>query len=186
MSKIGRKPVLIPKEVSVLKTDDSLEVKGPKGVLIVPFNFDLFDLKKEDNELNIVPKKENLKPREKALWGTTRVLLFNAVKGVTEGWQMEIILEGLGYTAEIKDKKIIFRIGYSHLVDIEIPDGIEVEIKSERGKNLIILKGVDKQKLGQFGSNIIKLRKRDSYKGKGFRWADEELKLKAVKKAVGA
>jgi large subunit ribosomal protein L6 len=179
MSKIGKKPIKLSKDVKIEEKEHSILVQGPKGSLEVPFNFDIFNLERSNDEIKIEPAKEKLSLKEKALWGTYRMLLFNAIK-------VSIILEGLGYTAEKKDKKLIFRIGYSTPVEIDVPEDIQVEIKSERGRNLITLKGIDKEKLGLFGSQIIKLRKRDIYKGKGFRWADEELRLKPVKKAVGS
>jgi large subunit ribosomal protein L6 len=186
MSKIGKKPIKINKDVKIEEKENSIVVQGPKGSLEVPFNFDVFKLDRANDEIKIQPVKEKLSLKEKALWGTYRMLLSNAIKGVTEGWEVSIILEGLGYTAEKKDKKLIFRIGYSTPVEIDVPEDIQVEIKAERGRNLITLKGIDKEKLGLFGSQIIKLRRRDIYKGKGFRWADEELRLKPVKKAVGS
>ncbi len=189
MSKLGKKLILLDKNVEIEDRGDYFEVKGPLGVLKIqkPKNFDeLFSLVKENNSLKIVAKKEKLKSKEKSLWGLARVLLNNAIIGVTQGWKKEIILEGLGYNVELKNNKLIFKVGKSHLVEFEPPSDIKIDIKSERGKITLTLSGIDKQKLGQVGSAIISIKRRDIYKGKGFRWADEILKLKPVKKAIGS
>lgn len=181
MSKIGKKPINILEGVMINKIDENnFEIIGPKGSL----NFSLpegFKLEIENNVLRIVPI--NLKDNYiKALWGTTRSVLNNKIIGVSQGFEKILILEGLGYTGEIKNNKIVFKLGYSHPVDINIPEDIQVEIKPEKGKNLIYIRGIDKEKVGQFAAKIKKLKPADRYHQKGFRYINEVIKLKPVKK----
>lgn len=190
MSKIGKKPILIPGEVKIEDKGDFFEISGKLGNLKIkkPSNFDkLFELKIEDGLLKINLRSERgKKSKQKALWGLMRMLLANAFIGVTQGWKQEVILEGLEYSADLKDRKLIFKVGKSHLEEIEIPEDINVSVKSERGRILLTFSCCDKEKLGNFVSKVISIKKRDIYKGKGFRLAEEILKLKPVKKTVGS
>ncbi len=182
MSKVGKKPIIILESVSINKIDDNkYQIKGPKGELFfeLPENF---NLEINDNFLKIYPKEINKKT--KALWGTLKRILENKIIGVSQGFQEVLILEGLGYTAEVKDNKIIFKLGFSHPEEIEIPKDIQVEIKSEKGRSLIYIKGIDKEKVGNFASKIKKIKPADRYHLKGFRYINEIIKTKPVKKTV--
>ena len=183
MSKIGKKPILIPEGVEVDIKDNVVNIKGPRGE--TKFEFDEnFEILKEDNILKIIPKSLNKKT--KVLWGTYRAILSNKIKGVKEGFKVNLILQGLGYTAEkISDKELSFKLGYSHPVKIEIPEGIEVQIEKSKEGFIISVIGNDKEKVGQFASQIRALKPRDAYKLKGFRFEDESVKVKQIKKSLG-
>jgi len=182
MSKIGKRPINILDGVSIEKIDENkYEVKGPKGKLIFELPQD-FVLEIEDKILKIFPKEIN--KRTKPLWGTLRRILENKIIGVSQGFEKVLILEGLGYSAEVKDKKIFFKVGFSHPVEIEIPEGINVEVKQEKGKALIYIRGIDKEKVGNFAGQIRIIKPADRYHLKGFRFIDEVIKTKPVKKAV--
>ncbi len=182
MSKIGKKPIIIPENVSVEIKDSQIIIKGPLGEenFQIPYNF---EVKLENNMLLIKPKELNKKTR--ALWGTYRSLLNNKIIGVSQGFQTDLILEGLGYSAEVSGNEIIFKLGLSHPVKIDIPEGIKVEIKQAKGQYLISVKGIDKEKVGQFAAEIRSIKPRDAYKLKGFRYADELIKPKPIKKSLG-
>ena len=183
MSKIGKRQIIIPEGVEIDIKQNVVKIKGPKGE--TEFKFDEnFSIIKENNYLKIEPKEINKKT--KALWGTYRSILNNKIKGVTEGFKVNLILQGLGYTAEkISDRELSFKLGYSHPVKIEIPEDITVQI--ERGKEGFIISviGTDKEKVGQFAAKIRSLKPRDSYKLKGFRFEDEFVKAKQIKKSLG-
>lgn len=183
MSKLGKKPIIIPDKVNVVINDDLIEINGPLGKNQLKLSSD-FEIIKENNILKIKPKIINKKT--KTLWGTFWSLINNSIKGVSEGFTKILILEGLGYGAEItSQKEIIFRLGFSHPLKIKIPDDIQVEIKSLKGQYQIIISGINKQKVGQFASLIRKIKPRDIYKLKGFRYLTEKVKTKPVKKTVG-
>lgn len=183
MSKIGKKPIILPEGVSLSEIQENkFEIKGPKGSLLfeLPKNF---KIERENNSIKIVPL-ENLNKKTKPLWGTLRAILQNKVLGVSQGFEKVLILQGLGYSAQVQGKKIVFKLGFSHLVELEIPDGISLEIKQEKERNLIYVRGIDKEKVGQFASEVKKLKPADRYHLKGFRYIDEVIKTKPVKKAV--
>ena len=183
MSKIGKKPITLLNDITLSKIDEhNFEIKGPKGSL----NFYLpegFKLEIEDKNLKIFPKGI-IDRKVKSLWGTLRALLNNKIIGVSQGFEKVLILEGLGYSGEINGDKIIFKIGFSHPVEIEIPPNVKVDIKQEKGRNLIYIRGIDKEKVGEFAAKIKKLKPADRYHQKGFRYINEVIKLKPVKKAV--
>jgi len=182
MSKIGKRPINILDGVSLNKIDENkYEVKGPKGKLIFEVPQD-FILEIEDKILKIFPKEVNRKT--KPLWGTLRRILENKILGVSQGFEKVLILEGLGYSAEVKDKKIICKIGFSHPIEKEIPEDIDIEIKSEKGRSLIYIRGFDKEKVGNFAAQIKKLKPANRYHLKGFRYINEIIKVKPVKKLV--
>jgi len=182
MSKIGRKPIVISDKISIQKVaENKFEIKGPRGSMI----FELppeFELEVEDKILKVNPVKE-LNKRTKPLWGTLRKILENKIIGVSQGFEKILILEGLGYSAEVRGKKIIFKVGFSHPIEIDIPDDLEIEVKQEKGRSLIYVRGNDKEKVGNFAGQIKKIKPADRYHQKGFRYIDEVIKLKPVKKA---
>ena len=175
MSRIGKKPITIPKGVTVKVLPDAIEVKGPKGQLKQPFpggiNFELA-------EGTLVAKRAGDDPALAAFHGLARSLVANAVAGVTDGFKRELDIVGVGYRAEVKGKQIIFALGYSHAVVFDIPNGIDIAIEKQTH---IPVTGVDRQLVGQVAANIRRLRKPDPYKQKGVRYTGEVLKKKAGK-----
>jgi large subunit ribosomal protein L6 len=183
MSKIGRKPIVISDNITIQKVaENKFEIKGPKGSGIFELPSE-FELEVEDKILKVSPVKE-LDKRTKPLWGTLRKILENKIIGVSQGFEKILILEGLGYSAEIRGKKIIFKIGFSHPVEVDISDDLEVEVKQEKGRSLIYVRGNDKEKVGNFAGQIKKIKQADRYHQKGFRYIDEVIKLKSVKKTA--
>jgi large subunit ribosomal protein L6 len=175
MSRIGKKPITIPKGVTVKVAGDAVEVQGPKGKLRQAFpagiNFELADG-------HLVAKTATEDPQLGKFHGLARSLVANAVTGVTEGYKRELDIVGVGYRAELKGKQVVFALGYSHAVVFDIPTGIDVAIDKQTH---ITVTGVDRQLVGQVAANIRRLRKPDPYKQKGVRYTGEQLKKKAGK-----
>jgi large subunit ribosomal protein L6 len=175
MSRIGKKPIAIPKGVTVKVLDGAVEVQGPKGTLKQPFPSGI-DFELADGHL-----QARLAPDAAALGkfhGLARSLVANAVTGVTQGFKRELDIVGVGYRAEVKGRQVIFALGYSHAVAFDIPAGIEIAIEKQTH---ITVTGVDRQLVGQVAANIRRLRKPDPYKQKGVRYTGEVLKKKAGK-----
>jgi large subunit ribosomal protein L6 len=179
MSRIGKKPIAIPKGVTVKVLDGAVEVQGPKGKLRQAhpsgINFELADG-------HLVAKRGD-DPELAKYHGLARSLVANAVAGVTEGFKRELDIVGVGYRAEVKGKQIIFALGYAHAVVFDIPVGIDVTIDKQTH---ITVTGVDRQLVGQVAANIRRLRKPDPYKQKGVRYTGEVLKKKAGKTGAKA
>src|SRR5919202_6110484 len=175
MSRIGKKPIAIPKGVTVKVAGDAVEVQGPKGKLRQAFpagiNFEL-----ADGHLQAKTRTED--PELGKFHGLARSLVANAVTGVTDGFKKELDIVGVGYRAELKGKQVIFALGYSHPVVFDIPQGIDVAIDKQTH---ITVTGIDRQLVGQVAANIRRLRKPDPYKQKGVRYTGEVLKKKAGK-----
>ena len=180
MSRIGKKPIEIPQEVEVKLEDEMIIVKGPKGSLELKLRPEI-EVKVEENVIKVLPKKETKKT--KAFWGLFRSLIANMVKGVTEGYQKKLEVQGIGYRAEIDNATgdLVLEVGYSHPVRYKKPEGIEISVD----KNVITIAGIDKQKVGQVAAEIRSIRPPDPYKGKGIRYLGEKIKLKLGKKAAG-
>jgi large subunit ribosomal protein L6 len=175
MSRIGKKPIVVPKGVTVKVAEGAVEVQGPKGKLRQAFpagiNFELADGQ-------LLAKKSTDDPGLAKFHGLARSLVANAVAGVTDGFKRELDIVGVGYRAELKGKQVIFALGYSHAVVFDIPAGIDVAIEKQTH---ITVTGVDRQLVGQVAANIRRLRKPDPYKQKGVRYTGEVLKKKAGK-----
>ena len=173
MSRIGKKPITIPKGVTVKVLDGAVELQGPKGKLrqFVPpgINFEL-----ADGHLQAKASR----PELGSFHGLARSLVANAVAGVTDGFKRELDIVGVGYRAELKGKQVIFALGYSHAVVFDVPTGIDIAIDKQTH---ITVTGVDRQLVGQVAANIRRLRKPDPYKQKGVRYTGEVLKKKAGK-----
>lgn len=183
MSKLGKKPIVIPENIEIEIDDFQIKIKGKLGEKKINI-FPNFEIRKEGNLLKINPKIINKKT--KMLWGTLWSLINNSLQGVSQGFTKTLILEGLGYSAElVADREIIFRLGFSHPIKIKIPDDIKVDIKPFKGQYHIVISSNDKQKVGQFASIIRKIKPRDIYKLKGFRYLEEKIKTKPVKKTIG-
>jgi large subunit ribosomal protein L6 len=178
MSRIGNKPISVPKGVQVNFKDSILEIKGPKGAISIPLNKRV-KVQKDDNGIQCSRLSEEKSDR--ALHGTIRSIVSNAVKGVTEGFKKEFEIVGIGYRAALEKKKLVFTVGYSHPVELELPDDLQVTF-DDKNKNKFSLLGADKQKVGQYAAYIRSIRPPDPYKGKGIKYADEQLKLKEGKK----
>jgi large subunit ribosomal protein L6 len=176
MSRIGKKPIPIPKGVSVKIVPNAVEVQGPKGKLrqLVPPGI-LFA--QDDGTLIASLERENDGSLRK-FHGLARSLVANAVAGVTEGFKKELDIVGVGYRAELKGKQVHFALGYSHPVVFEIPTGIEIAVDKQTH---IVVTGADRQLVGQVAANIRRLRKPDPYKQKGVRYTGEVLKKKVGK-----
>ena len=175
MSRIGKKPIAIPKGVTVKADANGVDVKGPKGQMKQALPPGVTAVVEDGN---IVTKKDSDDLQLNKFHGLARSLVNNAVLGVTEGWKKELDIVGVGYRAELKGKQVIFALGYSHAVVFDIPQGIDVAIDKQTH---ITVTGVDRQLVGQVAANIRRLRKPDPYKQKGVRYTGEVLKKKAGK-----
>jgi len=177
MSRIGKLPVEIKEGVSVEISGDNVTVKGPKGEL--KFTKDSrIDAKSSDGNI-IISKKEDT-PEGARLWGLTRTLINNMILGVSEGFEKKLEFKGTGYRAAVDAGKLVLHMGYNKPVEMQVPEGLEVQVQ----KNTITVSGSDKQRVGQFASEVRKVRKPEPYKGKGIRYADEVIRRKAGKTAA--
>ncbi len=181
MSRIGKKPVSIPKGVTITVKDAVVTVKGPKGELSQPIDR---DIEIEINETELIVKRPTEQIRHRAMHGLYRSLISNLVKGVTEGYKKELELVGVGFKAANQGNLLDLALGYSHNIIFEIPKELKVATTTEKGQNpKIFLEGSDKQLIGQVAAKIRGLRKPEPYKGKGVRYSDEVVRRKAGKAA---
>ncbi len=179
MSRIGRMPIAIPAGVTVdVAENNKVTVKGPKGTLerVLPEEMDI----KVEGESVVVSRPNDLK-KMKSLHGLTRTLIANMVKGVTEGYEKVLEINGVGYRAQKQGKKLVLSLGYSHPVEMEDPEGLETVVEVVNGTNKITVKGIDKEKVGQFAAEIRDKRRPEPYKGKGIKYADEVIRRKVGK-----
>ena len=175
MSRIGKKPIPLPKGVTVNIEDRTVAVQGPKGKLdtLLPRG-----IRVEQQDGHLVAIREN--DSQAAVHGLARALVNNAVEGVTKGWTKELEIVGIGYRAEMKGKgTVVFSLGYSHLIEYPLPSGVEVAIDPKQTK--LAISGIDRQKVGQVAAEMRSLRPPDPYKNKGLRYAGERLKKKVGK-----
>lgn len=176
MSRIGRMPIAIPAGVTVTIAENNLvTVKGPKGTLERELPVEM-SIKEEDGQI-IVSRPSDLK-KMKSLHGLTRTLISNMIHGVTEGYEKVLEVNGVGYRAAKQGKKLVLNLGYSHPVEMEDPDGIETILE---GQNKITVKGISKEKVGQYAAEIRDKRRPEPYKGKGIKYADEVIRRKVGK-----
>ena len=182
MSRIGKKPVVIPAGVAVDLKDETLKIKGPKGELVLAVHPKVA-INHTDSELTVSVKHPDVKA-EKALWGLFRALINNMVVGVTSGFTKILEINGVGYKATMTGTKLVMALGYSHPIEMEVPKGLEVKVE----KNVITIAGIDRQLVGQFAAEVRSQREPEPYKGKGIKYSDETIRRKAGKvvKAVGA
>lgn len=176
MSRIGLKPINLPNGVEI-KIDEKnfVEVKGPKGQLSEQISPDM-EIKIEDGVLNVARPSENKK--HKSLHGLSRTLISNMVVGVTEGYTKTLDIVGTGYRAAKNGNKLVLTLGYSHPIELEDPAGLEVEVPAP---NKIIVKGINKQLVGNYAAKIRDFRKPEPYKGKGIKYSDEVIRRKVGK-----
>ena len=175
MSRIGKMPIAVPAGVTVdIAENNKVTVKGPKGTLerVLPEEMEI----KKDGEAVVVSRPNDLK-KMKSLHGLTRTLIANMVKGVTDGYEKTLEVNGVGYKAAKAGKKLTLSLGYSHPVEIEDPEGLESVVDG----NKIIIKGIDKEKVGQYAAEIRDKRRPEPYKGKGIKYADEVIRRKVGK-----
>ena len=175
MSRIGRLPVVVPAGVEVTITENNeVTVKGPKGTLEKALTREM-DIKLEDGHV-VVTRPSDLK-KMKSLHGLTRTLIQNMVTGVSEGYEKVLEVNGVGYRAAKQGKKLVLSLGYSHPVEMEDPEGLESAVDG----NKIIVKGIDKERVGQYAAEIRDKRRPEPYKGKGIKYADEVIRRKVGK-----
>ena len=176
MSRIGRMPIAVPAGVTVdIAENNKVTVKGPKGTLerVLPAEM---EIKKEGEEV-LVSRPNDLK-KMKSLHGLTRTLINNMVIGVTDGYEKKLEVNGVGYRVQKQGKKLVLNLGFSHPVEMEDPEGLESVVE---GQNIIIIKGIDKEKVGQYAAEIREKRPPEPYKGKGIKYADEVIRRKVGK-----
>jgi large subunit ribosomal protein L6 len=177
MSRIGKKPLVIPAKTEVTLSGKTLVVKGPLGEISRNVHDDIAVVI-ENGAVTLSPKNDSLETN--ALWGTYASHLVNMVEGVTKSFEKKLQLEGIGYKVDVKGDKLVMALGFSHPVEVPIPAGLKVTIE----KNIITISGIDKEKVGQFTSRIRDLKKPEPYKGKGLRYQGEVIKIKQGKKSA--
>jgi large subunit ribosomal protein L6 len=181
MSRVGRKPIPIPKDVKVSVSGARVLVQGPKGKLDTPVPPGIvFEVKGAE----LVCTRQGEERQQRAFHGLARALAQNAIKGVTEGFSRELDIVGVGYKAQLEGQKVVFSLGYSHPVEFRIPEGIKIAVDKQ---TRVVVSGIDRQRVGQVAAEIRALRRPDPYKQKGIRYVGEVLKKKAGKAgATGA
>ena len=176
MSRVGKLPVELPKGVEFSKSGSQVSVKGPKGALQLDLNSEIV-LDQDGDALQVAPRSGSRFAN--AIAGTTRSLLANMVTGVTEGYERKLSLVGVGYRAQAQGNKLNLTLGFSHPIEYPIPDDIQIETPSQTE---IVVRGIDKQKVGQVAAEIRRYRPPEPYKGKGVRYLDERVIMKEAKK----
>jgi len=174
MSRVAKNPIELPRGVEVKLEGSNVTVKGSKGTLALAL-VDGVTVAQDDNVLTVAYEGDGAK----AMAGTTRALVNNMVKGVSEGWERKLVLNGVGYRARAEGKSINLTVGLSHPVEYKLPEGVSAETPSQTE---VVLKGIDKQVLGQVAAKIRSFRPPEPYKGKGIRYADEHVRRKEAKK----
>ena len=177
MSRIGKQPVAVPAGVKVMVADGKVSVEGPKGKLELPYHANMrveFDEAAKQLRVNR-PDDER---QNRALHGLTRSLLANMVEGVTKGFEKRLKIEGIGYQARMDKKTVVLTVGYANAVEMDPPEGVAVELPDP---TTIVVRGADKQKVGQFAAEVRAVRKPEPYKGKGIRYEREQVRRKEGK-----
>jgi len=177
MSRIGRKPINVPENVTIDVSPGHVSVKGPKGELAQDLSA---DMKVEQSDGVLTVARPTDRGEHRALHGLTRSLIANMVEGVTNGFEKRLEIQGVGYRAQLKGKNLEMALGYSHPVPVDAPEGIEFEVPQPTE---IIVRGIDKQLVGQVAADIRKRRPPEPYKGKGIRYRDEHVMRKVGKRA---
>ncbi|HXR29515.1 MAG TPA: 50S ribosomal protein L6 [Solirubrobacterales bacterium] len=177
MSRIGRKPIAVPEAVTIDVAPGRVSVKGPKGELDQVLSA---EMKVEQSDGVLTVERPTNRGEHRALHGLTRSLIANMVEGVTEGFEKRLEIQGVGYRAQLKGKNLEMALGYSHPVSIEAPEGIEFEVPQPTE---IVIRGIDKQLVGQVAADIRKRRPPEPYKGKGIRYRGEHVARKVGKRA---
>jgi large subunit ribosomal protein L6 len=186
MARLGKKPIDIPDGVNVKVENGIVYVEGKKGKLsqeIFPNLSVVVEDKKIFVKNSVDPKNKKIYRKTNALWGLLRSLIYNMIKGVTEGYEKILEIHGTGYKAEVKGKNLVLTLGFTHPVEVEIPEGISVEVNKN---TIIFVRGADKQKVGEFAASIRRISPPEPYKGKGIRYRGEYIRQKVTKAGVGA
>lgn len=175
MSRVGKKPIPIPKEVKVVLNDEGLMVKGPKGELkrIMPLQL---SVQVDADQITLHPQEDSQKV--KALFGLFRTLVANMVKGVSEGFERVLEIQGVGYRAEVQDNQLVLNLGYSHPIPFQLPEGISAQVERQ---TRVILRGIDRDLLGLTAARIRRFRPPEPYKGKGIKYQEEKIRRKVGK-----
>ena len=176
MSRVGKNPVEVPSGVTITLTEEQISAKGKLGELNLSLTSDV-TVTQDDNQIWVKPNNDS--KRARALWGTTRANIANLVSGVSEGFTKKLEITGVGYRAQVQGAKLVLQLGFSHDVEMEIPQGLNVVAEKP---TLIAISGADKQLVGQFAANARGWRGPEPYKGKGVRYADEFVRRKEAKK----
>lgn len=179
MSKIGKKPIVIPEGIAVEVKEDVISVKGKNAELSVPVLSGI-NVELKDGELIFSPSGKDKQTISN--WGTLRALVQNAVDGASKNFTKTLIIEGVGYRASIEGAELVLSLGYSHQIRFPMPEGVNITVE----KNSVIISGPEKELVGEVAAKIRRFRKPEPYKGKGIRYSDEVVRRKAGKKAVGA
>lgn len=175
MSRIGKQPINLPEGVTLSIEDNVVAIKGPKGELTQEVD-PRVKVEQKENEIVVTVKNPNNKT-DRAYWGLFRMLIANMVTGVTEGYEKQLEINGVGFKIELKGNKLVLNVGFSHPVEFELPEGVEGKVE----KNVITVSGIDKQKVGQTAAEIRAIKKPEPYKGKGIKYIDEQIRRKAGK-----
>lgn len=178
MSRIGKKPVVIDEGVTVTIGEGVVEIKGAETLMVLPV-LPGIKVEKKENELTFTPKNETKQTLSN--WGTMRALVQNAISGATKDFTKSLVIEGVGYRANVEGENLTLNLGYSHPVKFEIPKGVKISVE----KNVVNISGASKQLVGETAARIRRLRKPEPYKGKGIRYSNEVVRRKAGKKAAG-
>lgn len=178
MSRIGKKPLTIPANTEVTVADSLVTVKGPKGELTLSYKPERVNIEIKDGIVVSSPVKKDVAC--KALWGTYASHIGNMIQGVNEMFEKQLVVEGVGFRAELKGKTLAMQLGFSHPVDVNIPEDLEVTAE----KNVVTIKGISKESVGQFAATVREYKKPEPYKGKGIRYSDEIVRRKEGKKTV--
>ncbi|MDO8572900.1 MAG: 50S ribosomal protein L6 [bacterium] len=177
MSRIGKQIISIPAKTEVIQHDGVITVKGPLGELSRPFN-NTIDITITENAINLIPKE--VTATTQALWGTYAAHIKNMIAGVNKKFEKKLIVEGIGFRAEVSGENMIFNLGFSHKITVPIPKGISVVIE----KTIITISGINKELVGYFAASLRDLKKPEPYKGKGIRYEKEVIRRKEGKKSV--
>lgn len=178
MSRLGKKPIAIPEKTTVTVAEGVVTVTGPLGKLEMNFKPQLITIAVEDGSVVLKPENEELETL--ALWGTYASIVDNLIEGVNKGFSKKLIIEGVGYKAELKGDSVSMNLGFSHPVIVKIPS--DIKVVSE--KDGLLISGIDKASVGQFAANIRAYKKPEPYKGKGIRYSDEVVRRKEGKKTM--
>jgi len=181
MSRLGKKPILIPEGVKVQVNGSEVVVVGPKGELKTSVH-DQIKVEIKDNHIEVSKVKENLPKNLRGLWGLYSALLSNMIEGVKNGYEKKLEIEGVGFKAEVQGNELSLNVGYVHPVKIKKPDGINFAVE----KGVITVSGIDKQKVGQVSAEIRQVKKAEPYKGKGIKYQGEKIRRKEGKKVVAS
>ena len=177
MSRIGKQPVAVPANVKVEVKDGTVKVEGPKGTLVQAFRKEITVQHDAGNKVINVTRGDDER-LSRALHGLTRSLIANMVEGVTKGYEKRLKIEGIGYQARMDKKTVVLTVGYANAITLEPPEGVTVELADP---TTIIVRGADKQKVGQFAAEVRAVRKPEPYKGKGIRYENEQVRRKEGK-----